>query len=214
MCGLLESVVQPILSMWASVTGVSTSTNAGRGGNLRLTADSVLVTSQGAIASVSHGSGNAGNIEVNAGSLFVTDRATIAASGLGAGKGGDITITARQVELQNSGLLGGIAAGNFATGDAGNIRIVATDKFTSRDSRVTTQTLQGDGGDIDIRAGSLFHLLRSQVTTAVGTGSGKGGNITIDPQFVVLDRSQIRADAFGGPGRECSHHGRRLFEIR
>jgi filamentous hemagglutinin family protein len=181
-------------------TGFSTSTNAGRGGILRLTADSVLVTSQGSIASVSQGSGNAGNIEVNAGSLFVTDRATIAASGLGAGKGGDITITARQVELQNSGLLGGIAARNIATGDAGNIRIVATNKFTSQDSRVTTQTVQGDGGDIDISTGSLFHLLRSQVTTAVGTGSGKGGNITIDPQFVVLDRSQIRADAFGGPG--------------
>jgi large exoprotein involved in heme utilization and adhesion len=137
---------------------------------------------------------------VNAGNLFVTDRATISASGRGAGKGGDITITAGQVDLQNSGLLGVILAGNFATGDAGNIRIVAADKFTSRDSRVTTQTLQGDGGDIDISAGSLFHLLRSEVTTAVGTGSGKGGNITIDPQFVVLDRSQIRADAFGGPG--------------
>jgi large exoprotein involved in heme utilization and adhesion len=77
---------------------------------------------------------------------------------------------------------------------------VTTDKFTSRDSRVTTRSLRGDGGDIDIRVGSLFHLLRSQVTTAVGTGSGKGGNITIDPEFVVLDRSQIRADAFDGPG--------------
>jgi filamentous hemagglutinin family protein len=184
----------------AEVTGLSTSTNAGRGGILRLTADSVLVTSQASIASVSQGSGNAGNIEVNAGSLFVTDRATISASGLGAGKAGDITINARQVELQNSGVFGGIVARNVATGDAGNIRIAATDKFTSRDSRVTTQSLQGDGGDIDIRAGSLFHLLRSQVTTAVGTGNGKGGNITIDPEFVVLDRSQIRADAFDGPG--------------
>jgi filamentous hemagglutinin family protein len=181
-------------------TCVSTSTNAGRGGDLRLTANSVVVTSQGAIASVSRGSGNAGNIEVNAGSLFVTDRATIASSGLAAGKGGDIIITARQVELQDSGFLGGIVAGNFTTGDAGNIRIAATDKFTSRDSRVTTRSLQGDGGDIDVRTGSLFHLLRSQVTTAVGTGNGKGGNITIDPQFVILDRSQIRADAFGGRG--------------
>ena len=65
-------------------TGLSTSNNAGRGGDLRLTADSVLVTSQGAISSASFGSRNAGNIEVNSGSLFVTDRASIDASVIGA----------------------------------------------------------------------------------------------------------------------------------
>src|SRR5437588_8710944 len=29
---------------------------------------------------------------------------------------------------------------------------------------------------------------------------GKGGNYTIDPHFVVMQDSQVRADAFGGPG--------------
>jgi hypothetical protein len=36
------------------------------------------------------------------------------------------------------------------------------------------------------------------MTATVKSGVGRGGNITIDPQFVILERSQIRADAFGG----------------
>jgi len=46
----------------------------------------------------------------------------------------------------------------------------------------------------------MVHLIRSQITTSVGSGQGKGGNITIDPRFVILDHSAVRADAFGGPG--------------
>jgi large exoprotein involved in heme utilization and adhesion len=34
----------------------------------------------------------------------------------------------------------------------------------------------------------------------VKSGKGSGGNILIDPTFVVLNNSQIKADAFGGPG--------------
>jgi len=34
----------------------------------------------------------------------------------------------------------------------------------------------------------------------VRSGAEGAGNITIDPQFVILDRSRISADAFGGPG--------------
>jgi large exoprotein involved in heme utilization and adhesion len=34
----------------------------------------------------------------------------------------------------------------------------------------------------------------------VGSGQGRGGNISIDPDFVILEHSQIVADAFGGPG--------------
>jgi large exoprotein involved in heme utilization and adhesion len=46
----------------------------------------------------------------------------------------------------------------------------------------------------------MLRLRDSQITTAVGSGQGRGGNILIDPTFVLLERGQIRADAFGGPG--------------
>ena len=46
----------------------------------------------------------------------------------------------------------------------------------------------------------MVRLQDSQITTAVRSGEGRGGDITIDPHFVILENSQIRANAFGGPG--------------
>ena len=65
---------------------------------------------------------------------------------------------------------------------------------------MTTEADQADGGNIELTAGSRVEMRDSQVTATVKTGVGKGGNIAIDPQFVILQGSQVRADAFGGPG--------------
>ena len=65
---------------------------------------------------------------------------------------------------------------------------------------MTTAATTSDGGNIVFTVGQLFYLLDSSVTTSVQSGAGGGGNITIDPQFVILNRSAIRANAFGGPG--------------
>ena len=43
--------------------------------------------------------------------------------------------------------------------------------------------------------------VNSEISTSVQGGAGNGGNITIDPQFVILQSgSQILANAFGGNG--------------
>jgi hypothetical protein len=49
------------------------------------------------------------------------------------------------------------------------------------------------------------YLLDSQITTSVQSGVGTGGNITLGSGghpigFIILNGSQVRADAFGGPG--------------
>jgi large exoprotein involved in heme utilization and adhesion len=72
--------------------------------------------------------------------------------------------------------------------------------FRSRNGAVTTEAETADGGNIQLTIGSLVELRDSQITATVKSGVGQGGNILIDPQFVVLQRSQVRADAFGGPG--------------
>ena len=46
----------------------------------------------------------------------------------------------------------------------------------------------------------MVRLINSQVSTSVKDGTGGGGNITIDPQFVILQNSQIIAQAFAGSG--------------
>jgi filamentous hemagglutinin family protein len=112
--------------------------------------------------------------------------------------GGDITINARQVRLANGSF---ISSDSLSSGaNAGNITVQASDTFRSAGSSITTKADSADGGSINLQVGKLVELSNSQITASVGTGTGSGGNIFIDPKFVALNRSQIIANAFGGPG--------------
>jgi large exoprotein involved in heme utilization and adhesion len=68
------------------------------------------------------------------------------------------------------------------------------------DASITTEARAASGGDITIEADLLVDLLRSSITTSVSGGTGSGGNITIDPQFLILDQSRIIARADQGQG--------------
>ena len=49
-----------------------------------------------------------------------------------------------------------------------------------------------------------MYLHDSTITASVAGGAGNGGNIAIDPDFVVLNGGQIAADAVGGNGGNVS----------
>ena len=172
------------------------SLGSGAPGRLSISAPTLSVDGGASLATLTTGPGRGGDVTIDVGKLSLS-RAFIDSSTSGSGPGGNIDIRAGTVDL-NDGTA--VSASSTSSGNAGNIRINAQEKFVSRNSSVTTEARQSDGGNIDIRAGSLFHLSRSDITTSVSTGNGRGGNILIDPQFVILDRSQIRADALGGPG--------------
>jgi hypothetical protein len=70
----------------------------------------------------------------------------------------------------------------------------------SQGSTVTTEAGQGQGGEIQLRAQNLVYLQQSQITTTVAGGDERAGNITIDPEFIVLQKSQVKANAADGPG--------------
>ena len=138
-------------------------------------------------------------------SVSATDTVSISGHGsglftnaVGNGAGGNVTLEGTRILLDAGGM---ISANSLGTGNAGNISIRAEDRFVMRDSSVSTQALLADGGNITIRAGEVVQLINSDITTSVGQGLGNGGNITIDPQFVILQNgSQILANAFGGNG--------------
>jgi filamentous hemagglutinin family protein len=176
----------------------------GRAGDVEMTVGSLSLTGGAQINTSTTGTGQGGNVKITA-----TDRIAVSgrdsqgfksgmASGTGSpGRGGNIELQAREIELSNDGT---ILASSSGQGDAGNIIIQAGKLFRSRNGAVTTEAETADGGNITLIAGSRVELRDSQITTTVQSGVGKGGNITFDPQFIVLQRSQMRADAFGGPG--------------
>ena len=83
---------------------------------------------------------------------------------------------------------------------AGDIFVSASNAFQINGGFVSTEALSSDGGNITINAVTMVDLLNSSITTSVGSGAGAGGNINIDPQFVIVQNSNIIANAFGGPG--------------
>jgi hypothetical protein len=173
---------------------------SGRAGNLSISTLLLALNDGGQIAAdtLSTSSGDAGNIEVRTGRLTLSGGSQISSSTAGSGRGGDVIVAATDnIELSSGGA---ISASSSGTGNAGDIMIRADQIFQSRNGAVTTEAEQADGGNIQLIVGSRAELRDSQITATVKTGIGQGGNILIDPQFVILQRSQVRADAFGGPG--------------
>jgi hypothetical protein len=115
----------------------------------------------------------------------------------GSGVGGNIHLTARQVRLQDGGT---ISASSRGTGRAGNILLDVLERFESQGGAVTTESVRAGGGSIVLTAGERVLLQDSTITTTVRGGEGDAGNIKINSPFVILNRSQIVANAFEGTG--------------
>jgi filamentous hemagglutinin family protein len=203
---------------------VSTSTiGVGRAGDISVNAQTLALANGGQIASSSDfgASGDGGTITVNA-------RDSISISGtippgfefspsdprqfsgdprsgifststsFENGSGGNISVQAGQLVALAGG--GTISATSFGTGNAGSITITAGNQITLNNGSITTQALTADGGNITLMAPNVVQLQDSVISTSVQGGLGQGGNILIDPQFVILNNSSIIANAFGGPG--------------
>jgi len=182
----------------------------GDGGDIFIETSGLLSLVDGGVVSVStYDSGNAGSLTVTAGEIVIDGQDSELSTGLTAwadsdstGNGGEISVLVTgSLELYNGG---SISSSSYSTGVAGDISVQASSILLQDNSSVSTETIVSDGGNITLTATDLLHLSDSQVTTSVAGGDGTGGNITIDPVFVVLDSSDIIANAYEGSGENIS----------
>jgi filamentous hemagglutinin family protein len=201
-------------------TRIETSTGyEGNAGSVTANIDSLFVNGGGVIRSTSGvefldgtahvGSGNGGAININAtDSVSISGTgSTISTSTFGDGDGGDINLKAgNSVNIQNGGVVSADSGGTLAgvelagSGLAGDITINGGKEISLVKGTVSTRAITSDGGNTTLVATDLIYLENSEVTTSVESGTGGGGNINIDPDFVILKQSSILANAFGGPG--------------
>ncbi len=198
---------------------VSTTTfGDGAGGNVTLSANQVDVQSGGKAASesggllggaVAVGTGAGGTVGIAAGSAITISGqdSVVSTSTFGDGKGGDVVLNAgNRVAILDGGRLkadsGGPLGGSIVSGlgEAGSVTITSGSEIYLNNGQITTQALTADGGNITLKAPFMVQLQDSVISTSVAGGLGQGGNILIDPQFVILNNSSIIANAFGGPG--------------
>lgn len=175
----------------------------GNGGVVTVEADVLTISGKdtadkaGGIFSSTNLGGSGGSIELGGGRILIADSALVNASSNGDGDAGRIDIRADAVRLASGAA---ITSSSKGTGRGGSISIDAGEQFIADRGTVATSTTQSDGGDITINAGTLLVLDNSAVTTSVAGGDGNGGNIQIDPVFVILFDSRIIANAIRGAG--------------
>ncbi len=200
-----------------SVSGSSAATNrssalntqtrgVGAGGALNVTAGQLTVGTGGLVAADTGGDGDGGALNVTAGSVVVDGGEISSGSGisvaitngqvdlLGSGEGGDVMVMADNgVTVRNNGR---IAASSRGAGFAGNVLVDGGTEVQVIGGSIDTESLVSDGGDIEVIATDLVLLNNGKITTSVVGAGGTGGNIAIDPQFVVLQgASQVIANA-------------------
>lgn len=171
----------------------------GGGGDIRVEADQVIADKGGSISAKSRGSraGKGGNIAITARRGFLGENALVTTEAENA-EGGSLSIAGGDVDFLN-GMT--VSAESSGEGDAGDISITADHTFTMRESTVSTEAREADGGNIAITAGYMLHMVDSAITSSVGGGpQTTGGNISIDPVYVILQRSRIIANAYEGKG--------------
>ena len=179
--------------------------DGGRGGDISVSAGSLRI--DGApdfltgISARSFGAGDSGSVRLQLGTLSLDSSAFIGSSNTGAGRAGTVMVRADGDIFMRGGSV--ISTSAFQA-NAGDIDIASRTRIDLREGAAITASAGLNGGNITIAAPDFIHLIDSSIAATAGTTQaatgGMGGNITIDPEFMVLDHSFIKADAAIGQG--------------
>lgn len=206
--GDIDVVAAQIDMTGQSLISANTFFSTGRGGQIDVQAGSLSIQGTGSqpadslgITAQTLGPGDAGEINVTAGALSLGGGAVISGASFGGGNGGDVSVDCVRGTLSGQSL---ISASSLFT-NAGSVDITANDSLTLSSGSSISTSAGDNGGDISLKVGQLLYLLDSDIQAYAGVASthgqtigGNGGNIFIDPEFVVLDGSFISANALSG----------------
>lgn len=154
----------------------------------------------GNVSSASFGSGNGGTLRIAADNIVIDDNGIISASASFDGAGGDLIIEGRIIGISDGSTVSASATGN---GNAGTVIIIAVEDLTVTNASIETSSAISAGGNIEIQVGQMLFLNADGTISASAGGvtpADDGGNITIDPVFVILREGSILATANAGNG--------------
>ena len=197
------------LSDFVALNTSNFSLQAGDSGSVAIAATDKLLISESGINSVRTGidsdgnladvEGNAGNITLSAATIDTELDSFLNSSNiLSRGNAGNIRLEANNIELLDPFIRSEI----LGVGEAGNIQLISQGDLTLRGERtfeptVSTETFSSSpGGNIRLE-GSSIDLLQNIVINADSQGSGSGGGIAVQTDYLAIDRSLISATALG-----------------
>ena len=174
----------------------------GLGGAITLNvAGSLRLLNGSSILSETDTASDGGSINIHAGSISLDRGASVnCSSPFDVGRAGEIFLQAENSVLLNHNSSINTSAPNSS---GGNITINSGSEIRALHSQITAAAGL-DGGNISLSAPHLTYLLNSTITAqadTTGSGFGNGGNLTIDPSFLVINNSGlISKSSFGNGG--------------
>ncbi len=204
----------------------SSSFTAGAAGEIDVFTNTLSIRDGSEIAATAIGTGDGGNINIRVndsleligtttvnnmqrGGLVATSGRSAFSDVVATGASGDITIDTGSLTIQEGA---SIDVQSLGTGSAGNLDIQSSNDILLDDrGTISAANNFGNGGNINISTRNIFWRGNS-TTTATATGNANGGNISIvGTNLVVLESSQLIAEAESGMGGSIDIDANGLF---
>ncbi|HZN45887.1 MAG TPA: filamentous hemagglutinin N-terminal domain-containing protein [Nitrospiraceae bacterium] len=187
----------PASSIRLTGTDVLTDTRTiGRGGKIELRASGPIELDNASVFARS-GSSDGGTVKLLSSGPVEMNASRLATSST-EGQGGSITVKGSNIDLNNGSA---VTAESHGAKNAGTIELISENNISLTGSSISTEALKASGGDIKLTAPNSVMLSGSTLTASVAGGNETtGGKIDIDPQYVIIQNSQILAKAADGNG--------------
>lgn len=186
----------------------------GRGGDIQLQVDRLIVDGGGFVDANTYGAADSGSIRIEASeSIQIRGRggdgsySSISADTYSAGRGGDIFISAPRITIDDGSvyaeaLTKGLPAD--ASGDAGNIQIISERVEVIGEGVISTSNYgHGRGGNIQIDASESLVIRGRLIETdylfsgvvADTDGPGRAGDIQVETGLLEIGYGELRSDS-------------------
>ncbi|BAY62367.1 filamentous hemagglutinin outer membrane protein [Calothrix brevissima NIES-22] len=159
----------------------------GKGGEIDITTNRLVVRDDAEISVGSTGNGDAGNMKIRANFLEINGKGSAIASFTNAGNGGDISLDISDLLLlRRGGLISTTAGRTQAGGDGGNISINSPFivAIPNENSDISANAFTGKGGNVSLSTQAIFGIEPRPKTTnqsdiTASSDLGVQGQITI-----------------------------------
>ncbi|MFP5269904.1 two-partner secretion domain-containing protein [Coleofasciculus sp.] len=184
---------------------ISSLTRLGKGGDIQLSAPSLVLSGGSKIFNVTVGSGQGGNIQIIADSIRADDNSdinTIAASindnsdinniiEILGSPSGDIAVLIEAIPANNTSVT--------VSGSGGNIQVTAESLTLQDESNIATATFAngGQAGNVMINATSV-NLLDDGTLGSLTYGSGDAGNLTLNSRQLLIRNTKTYSEVGTG----------------
>jgi filamentous hemagglutinin family protein len=193
----------------------------GRGGDVVINTDGLIISNGGVVSASTYGNANSGNLRIIANTIVIdgTTPNGLGASGIisevgafASGDGGDVMVKTNLLKITRGAV---VAASTFGKGNAGNVHIIANkitlDGTTSSGEFVGGIFSQvapegGRGGNVTVETGSLSVTNGALVSTNTA-GDAPGGNVRITANTIDLDGTSSNGQFGSGIGSQVNSAG-------